>query len=239
MNYQPLVDSFGRVHTDLRISVTDRCNIRCFYCMPYENVNFQPRADLLTFEEITRFVRIVAEHGIKKIRLTGGEPLVRADLPDLIKMISGIEKISDIAMTTNALLLETVAEALRKAGLNRLNVSLDAIDKETFELIARRPGLKKVLDGIKKAQEVGFKHIRVNALAIKDINEHQIIPLARFARENNLELRFIEYMPLDAEKNWDVEKVLSGEEVRSRLESVFGSLTPIERDDKSQASGRL
>lgn len=236
VTYKPLVDRFGRKHSDLRISVTDRCNIRCFYCMPNENVKFQPRAELLTFEEITRFVQVVAKQGINKIRLTGGEPLVRADLPELVGMLSKIESITDIAMTTNAVLLAPVAAELKQAGLHRLNVSLDAVDRETFELIARRPGLEKVMAGIKRAQEVGFKNIRVNALAIKDVNEHQIVPLARFARENKLELRFIEFMPLDAEKNWDVDKVLSGDEVRSRLEVAFGPISPILRKDNSQPS---
>jgi GTP 3',8-cyclase len=229
-----LVDSFGRHHSDLRISVTDRCNIRCFYCMPNENVRFQPRKELLTFEEMTRFTRILAGQGIKKIRLTGGEPLVRSDLPDLVAMLSEIPGISDIAMTTNGLLLGPLAEKLKTAGLNRLNVSLDAVDRETFELIARRPGLQKVLDGLRQAKLAGFTKIRINALAIKDINEHQVIPLARFAREENLELRFIEFMPLDAEKNWDVEKVLSGTELRRRLESEFGPMIPVDRANSSQ-----
>ncbi|MCA9155375.1 MAG: radical SAM protein, partial [Planctomycetales bacterium] len=191
-DHVPLTDSFGRVHTNLRISVTDRCNIRCFYCMPNENVVFRPRAEILSFEEIARLVRVLAPLGVNKLRLTGGEPLVRAGLPNLISMLRDVSGIHDIAMTTNGLLLAEHAEALRTAGLDRLNVSLDGLREETFQRIARREGLHRVLEGIEAAQRAGFQRIRLNAVAIRGITEDEIVPLGRFARERHMELRFIE-----------------------------------------------
>ena len=230
----PLVDSFGRVHNNLRVSVTDRCNIRCFYCMPNENVQFKPRDEILTFEEISRFVRLMAECGVNKVRLTGGEPLVRADLPGLVSNIAAIPGITDIAMTTNGILLSKFAKQLRAAGLNRLNVSLDALDNETFRKIARRDGLQQALDGIQSAIDVGFDKIRMNAVAIKGMTESQILPLARFARTHRLELRFIEFMPLDAEATWTDESVLDGKVIREMLSAEFGKLREAPREDASQ-----
>ena len=234
MNGAPLVDSLGRVHTNLRISVTDRCNIRCFYCMPDENVRFKPRSQILSFEEIERFVRVVAPMGVRKLRLTGGEPLVRADMPGLIARLARIPGIADIAMTTNGILLADQAQALKDAGLHRLNISLDALSEETFRRISRRDGLDRVLAGIAAAQAVGFNKIRLNAVAIRGTTEPEIVPLAHFAREHGMEMRFIEYMPLDAEHQWDHDQVLTGEEIRRTIEAAIGSLEPAERDDPSQ-----
>jgi cyclic pyranopterin phosphate synthase len=230
----PLVDSFGRVHTNLRISVTDRCNIRCFYCMPHENVQFKPRHELLSFEEIERFARVVARLGVHKLRLTGGEPLVRAELPALVAKLAAVPGIDDLAMTTNGILLAQHAAALKQAGLRRLNVSLDAMREETFERIARRRGLDQVLAGIAEAQRQGFRRIRLNTVAIRGITEDEVVPLAGFARAHGLELRFIEFMPLDAEQHWQAEQVLTGDEIRARLEAEFGPLTPADRPDPSQ-----
>src|SRR5687767_894022 len=143
-NNAPLIDTFGRVHTSLRISVTDRCNIRCFYCMPNENVRFRPRDEILTFEEITRFVRVVSQMGVHRLRLTGGEPLVRSDLPRLVKMLADLPGIDDLALTTNGILLDEQAADLRRAGLQRLNISLDTLSEETFQKISRREGLDRV-----------------------------------------------------------------------------------------------
>ena len=226
-SFEPLVDSFGRVHTDLRISVTDRCNIRCFYCMPNENVQFKPQHELLTFEELEKFVRAAATIGITKLRLTGGEPLVRRDLHVLVEMLAGIEGIEDLALTTNGILLAEQADALKQAGLRRINISLDALDEPTFRQIARRDGLAQVLAGIEAAQRVGFEKIKLNAVAIAGITEPQIVPLGRFARERGLELRFIEYMPLDAERTWRNEQVLSGDDILVALEAEFGPLEPV------------
>lgn len=223
----PLVDSFGRVHSDLRISVTDRCNIRCFYCMPEENIRFKPRGELLSFEEIERFVRVAAQLGIDKLRITGGEPLVRRNLDRLIGRLAQVQGIADIALTTNGLLLAEQAEALRAAGLRRLNISLDAMDSETFRQISRRDGFERIFQGIDAAQRLRFEKIKLNAIAIRGITERQIVPLAAFAREQRLELRFIEFMPLDAQGSWQAEQVLSGAEIRATLEAKFGPLLPI------------
>jgi cyclic pyranopterin phosphate synthase len=230
----PLTDSLGRVHTNLRVSVTDRCNIRCFYCMPDENVRFLPRRDILTFEEIERFVGVAARLGVKKVRLTGGEPLVRAELPELVRRLATIPDIDDIALTTNGILLAENAEALKRAGLTRINISLDALTEETFRKIARREGLDRVLAGIEAARHVGFKKIRLNAVAIKGITEPEIIPLVEYARRRDMEMRFIEFMPLDAENRWQHDQVLSGEEIRRAIEGAIGPLEPDQRPDPSQ-----
>lgn len=234
MNAAPLVDRFGRLHTSLRISVTDRCNIRCFYCMPEENVRFKPRHELLTFEEIARFTRVMGELGVCKIRLTGGEPLVRHELHRLVAQISKIESITEIALTTNGILLAEQARQLRDAGLSRVNISLDALREETFQQISRRPGLDRVLAGIDAALAVGFDKVRLNAVAIQGITEAEVVPLVRFAHDRGLEMRFIEFMPLDAEGNWDQQKVLTGAAIRKLLEDELGPLAAIPREDVSQ-----
>jgi cyclic pyranopterin phosphate synthase len=233
-NDSPLIDRLGRTHTNLRISVTDRCNIRCFYCMPDENIRFKPRHELLSFEEIERFVRVVARLGVNKLRLTGGEPLVRADLPALIAKLASIDGIRDIALTTNGILLAEQAQALKDAGLARVNISLDTLTEETFRRIARRDGLDRVLAGIAAAKRVGFAQIRLNAVAIRGITEPEIVPLARFARDEQMEMRFIEFMPLDAEEQWQHDQVLSGEEIRRQIEAAIGPLEPAPRPDPSQ-----
>ena len=220
-----LVDGFGRVHTNLRISVTDRCNIRCTYCMP-ETVRFLPRQELLSFEEIERFARVAAGLGVDKIRLTGGEPLVRRDLPTLVAKLAAIEGIRDIGLTTNGMLLAPLAAPLFAAGLRRINISLDTLDPATFERLTRRPGLDQVLEGIEAAHDAGFSPIKLNAIAIKGSTEPEIVPLARFAREKGLELRFIEYMPLDVVDRWERDKVLLAAEILETLADAFGPLVP-------------
>jgi cyclic pyranopterin phosphate synthase len=230
----PLVDRLGRVHGSLRISVTDRCNIRCFYCMPNESVQFKPRHEILSFEEIARFVSVVAQMGVRRLRLTGGEPLVRADLPQLVAQLARLPDVADLALTTNGTLLAEQAAALRRAGLRRVNVSLDTLSEKTFQRISRRPGLDRVLAGIAAAQEVGFESVRLNAIAIRSLTDAEIVPLARFARERGLELRFIEYMPLDAEQHWQASDVLDGETIRRTLEAEFGPLLPVAPPHPSQ-----
>ncbi|MHB9077620.1 MAG: GTP 3',8-cyclase MoaA [Pirellulaceae bacterium] len=230
----PLIDRLGRVHTSLRVSVTDRCNIRCFYCMPNEHVRFKPREEILSFEEIERFVRVMVAMGVNRVRITGGEPLMRAELPTLVRALSGIPGVEDLAMTTNGMFLSEHAEALQRAGLGRLNISLDSLSEETFRTIARRDGLDRVLAGIAAAQQVGFARIRLNAVAICGITEPEILPLAEFARARALELRFIEFMPLDTETNWQTRQVLSGATVRALLEQQYGPLIPVIRTDASQ-----
>lgn len=230
----PLVDSFGRRHTSLRLSVTDRCNIRCFYCMPEENVVFKHRREILSFDEFDRFVRILVRAGVSKLRLTGGEPLVRKDLDVLIRQLAAIDGVTDLAMTTNGILLAEYAERLYHAGLQRLNVSLDGLSESTFRQITRREGLDKVIAGIDAACNLPFQQIRLNAIAIRDLTEAEILPLAEFASARNLELRFIEFMPLDADGQWNSQKVLSGDEIREVLENRFGAATPVDGVDPSQ-----
>ena len=224
-----LVDSFGRVHNNLRISVTDRCNIRCVYCMP-EVAEFLPKNQLLTLEEIERFVRIVVPLGIDEIRLTGGEPLVRRDLPVLVEKLAAIPGIKDLGLTTNGILLAPLARSLWSAGLQRINVSLDTMDLVRFRQLTRRPGLEEVIEGILAAKAVGFDPVKVNAVAIKESTEEDIVPLARFAREHGLEMRFIEYMPLDGGL-WERGKVLLATEILDRLSEAFGPLRAVPDQD--------
>jgi cyclic pyranopterin phosphate synthase len=202
--------------------------------MPAENVRFKPRSEILTFEEIERFVTIVAGLGIRKLRLTGGEPLVRHDLAGLVAKLARVPGIDDIALTTNGILLAAQARALRDAGLHRLNVSLDTLNPETFRKIARREGLEQVLEGIAAARRVGFKRIKLNAVAIKGITEADVVPLVRFARQHDLEMRFIEYMPLDAEGRWDNEQVLSGRKILEIIREAIGPLEAVEVTNPSQ-----
>jgi GTP 3',8-cyclase len=205
--------------------------------MPNENVQFVPREELLSFEEITQFARVVAQMGVRRLRLTGGEPLVRAELPRLVGQLSALAGVDDLALTTNGMLLAEQATALRAAGLRRINISLDTLREEVFQKISRRPGLDRVLAGIAAAQDAGFEKIRLNAIAIQGLTEVEIVPLARFARERGLELRFIEYMPLDAEGRWQASDVLDGDAILRILESEFGPLLPVGRIHPSQPAG--
>ena len=225
----PLIDTFGRVHNNLRISVTDRCNLRCTYCMP-EEVTFLDKHELLTFEEIARFVRIVAPLGIDKIRLTGGEPLLRRDLQRLVSMIVAIPGIKDVGLTTNGLLLAQQAQPLYDAGLRRINVSLDALDPGRFRQLTRRDGLDQVIEGILAAKRAGFEPVKVNAVSIRGVTEHEVVPLARYARDHGLEMRFIEYMPIGADQ-WERDKVFFAHEILEILEAKVAPLVPAEDYD--------
>ncbi len=232
-----LIDSFGRIHDNLRISVTDRCNIRCFYCMPADDVQFMNREELLTFEEIEQFVRVVVKLGVKKIRLTGGEPLVRRDLHRLVGKLKAIPEIRDIGLTTNGILLAEQARALYDAGLRRINVSLDALDPVKFKQITRRDGYEKVLDGIRAAQDAGFDPVKVNAVSIRGMTEDEIVPFGHFARKTGVEIRFIEFMPLDADNAWEREKVLFAHEIIEKLSSEIMPLVACgQRDSSAPAS---
>ncbi len=224
-----LIDGFGRRHNNLRISVTDRCNLRCSYCMP-EDVVFMDRAELLTFEEIAHFVRVAAPLGIDKVRLTGGEPLMRRELPKLVSLIAEIPGIADVGLTTNGLLLTDQARALHDAGLRRINISLDTLRPDRFRQLARRDGLDKVLVGIEAAKQVGFDPVKINAVIIRGVNDSEVVPLARYARENGLEMRFIEYMPIGAEK-WEREKVYFAHEMLDQLGEAFGAIDPAPDQD--------
>jgi cyclic pyranopterin phosphate synthase len=202
--------------------------------MPNEHVTFKPRAELLSFEEIVRFVELLVPCGVHKIRLTGGEPLLRSELPELVRRLANIPGIDDLALTTNGILLEEFAQPLRAAGLQRLNISLDTLREETFQRISRRTGLERVLAGIAAAQTAGFTNIRLNAVAIRGTTEVELVPLVRFANERGMNMRFIEFMPLDAQQQWQHEQVLTGDEILRTIEQELGTLLPIERDDPSQ-----
>ncbi len=233
----PLLDTFGRLHDNLRISVTDRCNIRCFYCMPEAGVKFMPREEILSFEEIERFVRIAVQLGVTKLRVTGGEPLVRKDLPVLIAKLAAIPGIRDLALTTNAVLLAQQAKDLYAAGLRRLNVHLDTLDRERFQKISRRDDLPKVLEGLETARRIGFGPIKINAVAVKNLVEPDLVPLARFGREHGYEIRFIEFMPLDSQGLWDRAKVLLADQIVEILSSEIAPLIEIpDRDPRAPAT---
>ena len=228
-----LVDGFGRVHTDLRVSVTDRCNLRCTYCMPLE-ATFRPAAEHLTVAEIIRVVAVAAGLGVRSVRLTGGEPLLRSDLAPLVARLTALPGIDEVALTTNGLLLAEQAATLRGAGLSRLNVSLDSLRPDVFERIARRSGLDRVLAGLAAAKAAGFTAIRINAVSIRGLTEAEVVPLADFCRREGFELRFIEFMPLDAEAAWSREQVLSGADVRAILVRAVGPLLPVGGTDPGQ-----
>ena len=219
-----LIDRFGRIHTNLRISVTDRCNLRCTYCMP-EDVTFRHRDELLTFEEIRDLVTIAVGLGINKVRLTGGEPLLRRDLPSLVEMLTLKPGLDDIVLTTNGVFLYPFAEPLFAAGLRRLNVSLDTLDPQRFRELARRDELDHVLAGLEAARLAGFQPIKVNAVAIRGWIERDAVPLARFCRENGFELRFIEYMPIGADP-WERDKVVPAAELLQWLAQEVAPLRP-------------
>ena len=230
---EPLIDTFGRVHNNLRISVTDRCNIRCFYCMPAENVQFMERAELLTFEEMEKFVRIVAPLGVNKLRITGGEPLVRKGVPVLIEKHAAVPGIKDIGITTNGILFAEQAQDLFDAGLRRVNISLDALDPVKFREVTRRDGYEKVVESIHIAKKIGFDPVKVNAVAIRNLTEDQVIPFGQFARDTGVEIRFIEFMPLDADNAWEREKVLFASEILERLSADLMPLVPLPTKDPS------
>ena len=215
-----LVDPFGRVIRDLRISVTDRCNFRCTYCMPAEGMEWLPRSEVLTFEEIHRVSRIFVERfGVEGIRLTGGEPTVRAHLPMLISQLSGLGV--DLAMTTNGATLRNSAEELRSAGLRRINISLDTLHADRFEQMTRRNELENVLAGIDAAVATGFSPVKINAVIERGVNDDEIVDLARFGRERGVEVRFIEFMPLDATGHWANDRVVGQDEIVERIAEVF------------------
>ncbi len=222
-----VVDTYGRVHSDLRISVTDRCNIRCFYCMPETGAVFQPTSELLTFDEILRFVETAAPLGFRKLRLTGGEPLLRPKLPELVARLSEVAGLEDLALTTNAVLLGKFARPLFAAGLRRLNVHLDTLDRERFRQLTRRDDLNRVLAGLDAALDAGFTSIKLNAVAMPGISEPDLIPLVRYARERGMEPRFIEFMPLDAQHIWSLDRVLTADRMLETISREFGPLTAV------------
>ena len=228
-----LVDPFGRTIRDLRISVTDRCNFRCTYCMPEEGMKWLPREDILTFEELTRVARLFVErYEVDGIRLTGGEPTVRAHLPVLVRKLAELRvpagspspragRAPDLAMTTNGATFRLLAHELRDAGLERVNISLDTLDRAKFQQMTRRDELVRVLDGIEAAKEAGFAPVKINAVVERGVNDDEIVALATFGRESGVEVRFIEFMPLDAGGHWMNDKVVSQDEIVEAIGAVY------------------
>jgi cyclic pyranopterin phosphate synthase len=228
-----LVDGFGRVASDLRVSVTDRCNLRCTYCMPAEGLDWLPKPELLTFEEMTRLVSIAVGLGVSTVRLTGGEPLLRRGLPELVRQIAALTPRPRIAMTTNGLGLDRLAQPLADAGLDRVNVSLDTVDRDAFARLTRRDRLDDVVRGLAAAAAAGLTPVKVNAVAMRDVNDTQVADLLGWCLERGYELRFIEQMPLDAQHQWDRSQMVTQAEVLERLSERF-TLTP--RPDAERGS---
>lgn len=229
-----LVDRFGRVHRSLRVSVIDACNIRCQYCMPAERVEFLPQDRLLDFDQIECFVRTAVAMGIRKVRLTGGEPLLRADLRDLVARLRAIDGLQELALTTNGMLLTRQIEGLVAAGLQRINISLDTLSEPTFKRLTRRDGLHRVLEGIEAAGRFPELELKLNALVLREVNLNDIYDLVDFARQRRCTLRFIEFMPLDSDRQWSQAKMVSGDELRALLVARFGPLLRCADGDPSQ-----
>ena len=217
-----LRDSYGRIADDLRISVTDRCNFRCVYCMPAEGLKWLAREDILRFEEIHRLARIFVErYGVRTIRITGGEPLVRIKVEELIGMINSIDPTLDITMTTNGVLLDRKAQALKDAGLKRLNVSLDTLSIDRFKDISRVDAFERVMAGLAAAEEAGLAPIKLNVVVMKGHNDDEVLDFARLAREKSYEVRFIEFMPLDADGTWSKDLVVPSRRIQEQIEDLF------------------
>ncbi|HEV2752701.1 MAG TPA: GTP 3',8-cyclase MoaA, partial [Solirubrobacteraceae bacterium] len=222
MAREPLLDGHGRRIRDLRVSVTDRCNFRCQYCMPAEGLAWVERDEVLRFEEIERLAGLLASMGVHDLRLTGGEPLVRRDFPRLAGMLAAIPGVEDLSLTTNGFLLERDAAALVEAGINRFNVSVDSLQRDRFYAMTRRDALPRVLRGLEALAAFPEAHpIKVNAVAMRGFTEAEVLPFARFAREHPYEVRFIEFMPLDADRAWKPDQVLTGAEVRAAVHAHF------------------
>ncbi|MBX3152260.1 GTP 3',8-cyclase MoaA [Candidatus Obscuribacterales bacterium] len=228
-----LVDGFGRKHTYLRISVTDKCNLRCFYCMPLEGIVWKRREELLDFEEIVRVADIFVRKGIDKIRLTGGEPLMRRDLHLLVEMLSKLEGLNTIAMTTNATLLAENAQRLKDAGITQLNISIDSFKQDRFQTLTGRDDLQRVMRGIEEAQRVGFSQIKLNVVAIAGVNEDEIIDFVDYVKDTRMNVRFIEFMPF-RDNDWNVERVLTYAEMLKMIGEKF-QLVPIETEPSAVA----
>ena len=232
-----LVDGFGRVHDYLRVSVTDRCNLRCSYCMPEVGLPWLDRAQVLTFEEIVRFVRVCASLGVTKLRITGGEPLVRRGIVDLVAQLAGIDGLRDLSLTTNGVLLGELALPLRRAGLRRLNVSLDSLRPETFARITRRELFGRVMEGIEAAVAAGFAPIKLNMVVVRGVNDAEVEDFALLAWRTPFHVRFLEYMPLDGDGRWDRSQIVPGAEIVARL-ARLGPLERVVSPDRSEVARR-
>jgi cyclic pyranopterin phosphate synthase len=221
------LDRLQRPLRNLRLSVTDRCNLRCAYCMPEESYTWLPKGRLLSFEEISRLVDVFLDLGVRKLRLTGGEPLLRQELEVLVAQLASKQRLEDLALTTNGILLAEKAQALRTAGLHRLTVSLDTLDRRRFAALTKRDGLESVLAGIEAARRAGFQRIKLDTVVLRGTNDDEIVPLMEFARERDLELRYIEYMDVGGATHWKRETVVSRAELLERLRAAYGPITPL------------
>jgi len=230
-----IVDRFGRPLRNLRLSVTDRCNLRCSYCMPEEEYAWLPRGDILTFEEITRLIDVFADLGVDKVRLTGGEPLLRRDLPRLVTMIAAKPRIRDLAITTNGLLLAQQACALRDAGLHRVTVSLDTLRPERFLALTRRDSFRQVLEGIETVRGMGWPGLKLDTVVMRGVNDDELVDLLEFARKASAELRFIEYMDVGGATRWSMDKVVARAEMLERLADRYGRVEPVVEDSSAPA----
>lgn len=230
-----LRDNYGRSLNELRISVTDRCNFRCTYCMPFDEYVWIDRSEILSFEEIARLAGLFARLGVERIRLTGGEPLARRDLDKLIEKLSSIEGINDLSLTTNGSMLSEQAAQLRRAGLKRINVSIDTLDAEKFRRITKRGDLERVLEGLKAAKACGLQPIKINAVIERGVNDDDIIPLVEFSRQNGFSTRFIEYMDVGNSNNWISEKIVPKAEILETINARYG-LREAGREDASAPS---
>jgi cyclic pyranopterin phosphate synthase len=230
---EPLRDGHARLIRDVRVSVTDRCNFRCQYCMPAEGLPWLDRNDVLTFEELERLVSLLASMGVHDVRLTGGEPLVRREFPRLAAMLAAVPGVRDLSVTTNGFLLERDAAALVEAGINRFNVSVDSLQRDRFFEMTRRDALPRVLKGLEVLAQFPEAHpIKINAVGMRDFTETEILPMAEFARTHPYEVRFIEFMPLDADHTWDRSLVLTGDEIRSAIHAVY----PLEAEPREPSA---
>ncbi|HET9720115.1 MAG TPA: GTP 3',8-cyclase MoaA [Solirubrobacteraceae bacterium] len=232
---EPLRDGHGRLIGDLRVSVTDRCNFRCQYCMPAEGLPWLERSEVLTFEEITRLVETISAMGVHDVRLTGGEPLVRRNFPALVAMLAGLPDVHDLSVTTNGFLLERDAEALVAAGMSRFNVSVDSLQRDRFYELTRRDALAQVLRGLERLATFPEAHpIKVNAVAIRGFTEDEVPAFVELARHSPYEVRFIEFMPLDADRGWQADSVLTGKELRAMIDAIE-PLAPLKREPSATA----
>src|SRR5438132_11650116 len=234
-----LVDSYGRRIKSMRISITDKCNFRCVYCMPTEGLPWLKKAEILSYEEIERIARVAVKIGIEQIRLTGGEPLARRDVPELVRQLRKIEGLHSLSLTTNGILLKQQAGALAEAGLTRINVSLDSLVREKFAQLTRRDQFERVLEGLEELEKYPSIHpIKINAVAIRSYSEEEVLDFARLARRKAYSVRWIEFMPLDADQIWRKEDILTGGEIKQIIEAEYGPLQQITSGDPSETARR-